>query len=86
VVGDRVASEHGLQAASPRSQAEIQVFEAEEVILVQESCLLEHPPLNQHQAAAHGIDDLRAGCGNSVAPPAESSMPHASREGCVRQA
>ena len=59
MIDGRRAGQNGREPGAAGLQAEIQILEAEEVILVEEADGLEHLAPDEHQAAAHAVDGAR---------------------------
>ena len=55
VIHRRAARQHRREPGAPRLQAEIEILEREEVVLVEEPGGVEHVAPDVHQTTAHGV-------------------------------
>src|SRR5438094_1585067 len=80
-------SQHGRKACAPRLQAEVEILEPEEIILVEQSARVEYLAPDEHQTSADAIDPAGSRAiarRHEAAAVAEMSHPPADR--CVRHA
>jgi hypothetical protein len=57
VIDRRSRREDRSEACRFRPQTEVEIFKAEEVVLIEQSHRVEDIPLHEHQAATHAVDD-----------------------------
>src|SRR6516162_4107539 len=84
VIGDGVACEEGPETSPSRGEAEIKIFEAEKVVVVEQPDRVEDVPPYQHQAAAHAVDDAAGEPAIRGKPLSDAGVPHAARRRRVR--
>jgi len=68
----------GLESCIPRTKAKVDILERKEVRLVQEPNRIEHFVADQHDAAAHGIDNTDGSGAERGNAASRGMMPHAS--------
>src|SRR2546427_10664334 len=76
------AGQHGGESCAPRLQAEVEILEPKEIILVEQPAGVEHLAPDEHQAPADAVDDTGGRAilrGDATAVPAMSHAPAARR-------